>query len=623
VLRTGRIKVVLTLAAVSLAACTGGSHPAAPRSSTVPSAARGGTFRAAVEDLRFTDGFDPTGESSRLGMGLQSELLLRTLVTYRHVAGPAGVQPVPDLATDTGRVSPDGLAWTFHLKDGVRFGPPVNRSITSSDVEFAFRRIATAALNPELGAYGVPPSTSAIDTAFDGVVESMTGGMSSMPDGISGIDSSDPRTVVFHLSRPEGAFPSLLSLPATAPVPPEIAGCFHKAGGYGRDVVSTGPYMVQGANEVDASSCRSLVAMRGFLPTRHLRLVRNPNYDPSTDDPAIRENFPDQIDIEIDPNAEQILRDLDSGREDATLGSISAFAPFPPDLRSHAHRETIEALSYLTMNVLVPPFDDIHVRRAVDVVLDRTELLRALGASGQGAMAGQLFPPFLLPSAGSLPASPHSDLDAARGEMSLSRYDANHDGVCDADACRNVLFIGRTTPPDVNARPVLQQELDQIGIHLVIRELDPGTAYTTIQTVRNLVPIALHTTELAYADPEALADSLRSSGISCENQINYSEVGITRLQAGECGVLKQWKKVRDDIPNVDSRIDACRGLGGDPRSACWAEFDRYVMTDVVPWAPIRFPDTLIVTGRTVTKFEYDQAFGILSLCHVAVATAGT
>jgi hypothetical protein len=44
------------------------------------------------------------------------------------------------------------------------------------------------------------------------------------------------------------------------------------------------------------------------------------------------------------------------------------------------------------------------------------------------------------------------------------------------------------------------------------------------------------------------------------------------------------------------------------------------MTNVVPWAPLRFPDVGILTGPTLTKFEFDQAFGTLSLCHVALAT---
>jgi hypothetical protein len=43
-----------------------------------------------------------------------------------------------------------------------------------------------------------------------------------------------------------------------------------------------------------------------------------------------------------------------------------------------------------------------------------------------------------------------------------------------------------------------------------------------------------------------------------------------------------------------------------------------MMRAVVPWAPIRFVKTLIVTGPRLANYEFDQAFGTLSLAHVAV-----
>ena len=47
----------------------------------------------------FTDGFDPTGEYLGEAFGIYSNLLVRTLVGYNHVAGAAGQHARPDLAT--------------------------------------------------------------------------------------------------------------------------------------------------------------------------------------------------------------------------------------------------------------------------------------------------------------------------------------------------------------------------------------------------------------------------------------------------------------------------------------------------------------------------------------------
>jgi ABC-type transport system substrate-binding protein len=276
------------------------------------------------------------------------------------------------------------------------------------------------------------------------------------------------------------------------------------------------------------------------------------------------------------------------------------------------------------MNVLVPPFDDVHVRRAVNLVLDREAIVRALGGPQRGPIATSIFPPALEgpPMRSGPPLPVTGDLEAAQHEMSLSRYDSNSDGRCDAKLCRKVLFVKPTIPPEVNAIPLIVEALDSIGIHLFSRELDTATAYTTIQTVKNLVPISLQRAVAAwYPDPAAIAHALHSSGISCVAQVNFSEVGFTKRLASECGVLKSYLAVRANIPTVDGRIDACQALGGAARSTCWADFDSYVMANIVPWGPLRFPRALIATGRTLTRFEYDQAFGTISLCHIAVAAA--
>src|SRR5262249_57955019 len=103
----------------------------------------GGTYRVAFEaSFAFTDGLDPTGEYYAEAQGILSNLMVRTLVGYRHVAGPAGLGLVPDLATSVPTPTDGGRTYTFRLERGVRFGPPVNRAVTSQDVRYAFERMA-------------------------------------------------------------------------------------------------------------------------------------------------------------------------------------------------------------------------------------------------------------------------------------------------------------------------------------------------------------------------------------------------------------------------------------------------------------------------------------------------
>ena len=91
---------------------------------TAKKAGAGGVFRVEWESsFDFTGGFDPTGEYLGEAFGIYSNLLVRTLVGYNHVAGAPGNELVPDLATDLGKISNGGKTYTFTIKDGRQVRP--------------------------------------------------------------------------------------------------------------------------------------------------------------------------------------------------------------------------------------------------------------------------------------------------------------------------------------------------------------------------------------------------------------------------------------------------------------------------------------------------------------------
>ena len=120
---------------------------------------------------------------------------------------------MPDIATSVPTPTGGGKIYTFHLKRGVKFGPPLDREVTSKDVRYAFERIA----NPSNGAqYGFYYSVIAGFDAF-GAGKAKT---------ISGIATPDEHTIVFHLTRPVADFLYRVALPAAGPIPAEVAKCF-------------------------------------------------------------------------------------------------------------------------------------------------------------------------------------------------------------------------------------------------------------------------------------------------------------------------------------------------------------------------------------------------------------
>ncbi|HCO01992.1 MAG TPA: hypothetical protein DIT48_01260, partial [Actinobacteria bacterium] len=376
-------------------------------------------------------------------------------------------------------------------------------------------------------------------------------------------------------------------------------------------------------------SCSTIKPESGFDPTKFMKIIRNPNYDPSTDSPTDRSNYLDGVDIEIDSNTDDIFSKIQTGELDGSIGSTPSTTTLQkyltdPTLKDRFHVDSADATSYETMNLLTPPFDDVHVRRAMNFALNKEAMHKIAGGDTTGLVATHIFPPTVLPFT---PASydPYpstnfgGDIAAAKAEMKLSKYDTNHDGICDAPVCKNVLMISRSTPPRVNYIPIIQEGAAAIGITFKPRELDTGTAYQTIQTVKNLVPFSNAAGWAKdYPDPSTFAVLFQSSGINCEGQINYSEIGMTAAQAKSCGVSDAFNAVSGNTMSVDAEVTHCQGLTGDPRTACWVQFDKDLMEKVVPWIPYLWPTDEDIMAADVQHYDFDQAASVISMAHIAV-----
>jgi peptide/nickel transport system substrate-binding protein len=614
----GRSKLsllVVLLAAALLAAC--GSSTASTTSTTGSSAkvAKGGTYRTAVSSFGLTDNLDPTGEYQSGFAWEVYAATLRTLVSYRRIAGPAGTLLYPDLATSMPTVTDGGLTYTFHLKSGIRFAPPVNREITSADILFAFQRINDAALAAQYGFY------------FDGVIEGMTGTAKSMTAPISGIDTPNASTIIFHLTAPTGDFLYRLALPATAPVPPEVGKCFTTAGAYGRDYISSGPYMLQGSQNLNISSCATMTPISGYDPTSHIILVRNPNYNPATDTPTMRANYLNGVVIDIDSNISDIFNRVQDGQLDGAMFNAPPAVVVHdyqtnPSLEGYLHSTPVLWLESITMNLAIPPFNNIHVRKAVAYIIDHAAIIDALGGSVIAQNATHLLPPVmtdnLLTSSYNPYATPgeHGDLAAAEAQMELSPYDPKHDGKCDVSVCDNIVFIdaqGQFTAID----PIVQDDLAKIGIQIIPRDLETGAAFTAIETVKNKVPMsALGGGYADYADGYGFFEaSFASTSLAATGCCNYSWVGLTKSQAQSLGIPYP----SNGVPSVDAMLNQCEALSGMPRVQCWVAFDKYMMTDVVAWVPYMWGNYVNITAPDVTRYVVDQATGSISLTQIAVS----
>jgi peptide/nickel transport system substrate-binding protein len=593
---------IVALASLLVSAASGGSDA---------KSAKGGTYRVGWESsFGFTDNFDPTGEYLANSFAINTNLLLRGLIGYNHVAGAAGAVVVPDLATTVPKPTNGGTRYTFHLKNGVKWGPPVNRAITSTDVKYAIERMAR-------------PKNGAQYAFYFPVIRGWDAYTKGKAKSIAGIKTPNSKTVVFNLTAATGDFLLRLGMPATYPMPQEVAKCFEgKPGAYGRYVIASGPYMIEGSDKLDISSCGAMKPISGFDGQTKLTLVRNPNYNPKTDSRKARENNPDKYEFTVDSNIDDIYNKVGAGELDDEYATASpkVFREYSTNAskRKYLHSDWADGTYYITMNLTQPPFDDVHVRKAMNWVIDRNALTKAWGGAVSGVAAGHVIPPTVLHGklANYYPFKTPGNggsLAKAKAEMAKSKY-ATSGGVCTAKECKGVLLITDVRAVDKLILPVVTSNAAKIGITFTSRSVNG--AYPVIQTTSKNIPISTRPRWFKdYADPSTFIDPLfKGSSLIPSGNTNYALVGLKSSQVKSLGISGNTK----NVPSIDKAATRCGKLIGNARYNCYAAVDKVLTTKIVPWIPYMWAKTVTILSPNVTKWNFDQNAGFTALAHVAV-----
>ncbi len=589
---------------------------------------RGGTLRVAlagdIPGLR-----DPTPDvlDPQLDLTLYESLelwrccLVRTLLSHNgQSAAEGGARLQPDLAASLPEVSADGLTWTFRLKPGLHYGPPLEDvEITAGDFVRDFHRL----LAPSIGSY------FAYDyLVIEGAAEYFDGTAAS----ISGIEAPDDHTLVFRLTEPAGDFGARLAGTATGPLPPNPARPDATTGiaagadtGYGRFLVSSGPYMLEGSEALDFSvPAAQRTPAAGFAPGR-ITLVRNPSWDPASDD--LRPAYADRIEITLADSVDAGVDALDAGAADLLWASGARSPTVPADVftafrddpaRGQAHLDGTGLVRNMIMNVAVPPFDDLHVRKAIAWAIDKQKLVDLKGGGVAQGVLGHLlgnileddlladYDPYATPGG-------HGDLEKARAEMRLSRYDTNGDGRCDVPACAHI----RTTTREEHAVVAreIADELAQLGIGLEVDVLDSATFFDISSHPTDKVPlligIGFGRSFISASQYMSMFDGRLTVDVPPDTY-NNSMLGATPEQ------LKRWGYAVTEVPNVDARVEACLPLVGAAQFQCWAGLDQYLMENVVAWVPYAEQRFANLTSPRVASWAFDAMTNNPALDRIAV-----
>jgi peptide/nickel transport system substrate-binding protein len=628
--RTAAVAVVSLMAA----ACDSNT-PLAPTPTPTPdNTPRGGTLRIAIPHLRAPTGgsvpslppgavIDPHLNGSPEGNELWRCCLVRTLMSHRGLpTNEGGAELFPDLAAADPDVSADGLTWTFHVRTGLHYGPPLQSTeITAPDIVRGIQRSAHL--------LGVSGSGDLLN-----VVVGFEAYANGKADTIAGLETPDPHTLVVHLTGATGDFGERMALPQFAiPIPPsprDPRAPFGVATGHDDGdsgfLVSSGPYMVEGIDRVDFSQPpdRQQPAS-GYLADKSITLVRNPSWNQASD--SLRPAYVDRIEITAEGvvgTLEEAAAGVDKGVFDLVFVSdrppqappeqIARYQASGGPGRVDLHAR--DSVRSMTMNLAVPPFDDVHVRRAANFVIDKAKVLDGFGGTNNGSIVGHVALDSL--EQGALvnydpyhSSGNHGDLAAAKREMAMSRYDPQHEGICHADVCQHVAALSFGGKSGATIAETIHDSLQQIGVSLDITNLPRDLFFSRYFDPTQHVAVGLI--------PAWQKDYLNASNFF-EAQFSHSAVGPNHTLVGATpDQLRLWGYAVTTVPGIDDRIAECFRLVGATQIRCWTALDQYVTERVVPMVPLISENSITVIPKRVLAFSYDQAWDLPALDRVAIA----
>jgi peptide/nickel transport system substrate-binding protein len=580
-------------------------------------AVAGGTLRfAQLSD--FYSALDPQKEYSSVTWEYYRCCLLRTLLSYTgKTAAEGGNELQPDIASALPEVSADGLTWTFKLKQGIMYGDPFGDvEVTAPDIIRSVARVA----DPNASVGGYPDYYKVIDGFSD-----VQDGKADTP---SGMEAPDPYTLVIHLTEPAGDLGYRFAMGATAPIPPMGDAVLGAADGhtrdYGRFLVATGPYQIEGSADLDFSQpVKDQTPVSGYEPGKSLVLERNPQYDPGTD--GLRPAYADRIEVSIGGDNNDLYNKIEAGELDFVVDGIvprdvlKSYAT-TPEKQDRLHVNNSDGTRYLAFNLAQPPFDDINVRKAVNYALNKEGMRTLRGGELLGDIAGHIFLNSFFPNNDLADYDPYAtpnsagDVNLAKEAMKQSPYDSDGDGICDAPECDNVLAITDEADPYPDQAALIQENLDAIGISLDVKPFERGTMYAKCSDPSTHMGICLAPAwGKDYPDPYTFGVPLFSSTFLFPSYGNLSLVGA------DADYLKKYDYSVTSVPSVDDKIGECSAAADEARTTCWADLDRQLMEEVVPWVPYIFDNNIDVLSSRINGYSFDQFAGLAAYDQMAIA----
>lgn len=549
------LSLVLMLVALLAAACgqggagqsptpaadaqpTAGAAATAPATDATaapaPTAATGGTapadtLRWPVEGLSELTSLDPAkpGDApNNIVIGLIFAGLVRL--------GP-DLEVQPDGAASW-KVSEDGKVYTFTIRDGLKFGD--GTPVSANDFAYSINR----ALSPDIGAF-------AASAHFGHIV-----GAQEVIDGkakaAAGVKAIDAKTLEVTLDAPIAYFLALLTYADTSVVPQKL---IESGANWQEQAYGTGPFKVK-----EWKHGQSIV------------LEANPNYWQGR--PGIA-----YVQMPFTKDSETAYQLYQTGELDIQgSGQNPVPAAHIPDVQSLPDFKSAAQLTtrYIGFNHLKPPFDNLAVRRAFALAIDKPTLANQVLAGGV-VPADRILPTGLVGT--QLPIKPLAfDAAAAKDALAQAGF-ANGQGLPEI-----TLAYGQEGDNETVVQALQSMWEQNLGVKVKLQSFELATFSknldTTYYTPTEGLQFYYSVWGADYPDPQNFLSQLLRSG-NPNNNGHFSD------------------------PQFDQLVDEADRLGDrtqiERRLQLYNQAEQ-IAIDQVAWAPLFYPKLNILLRPRVT-----------------------
>jgi ABC-type transport system substrate-binding protein len=443
-------------------------------------------------------------------------------MAFSDAAGPQGFDVRPEAAAGAPRMSRDRRTYVFTVRKGLRFsdGTP----LTAANFAVALGRV----LNPDMQSDGA--------FLFSDVAQVRASG----------------RQLRVRLKSPSGDLAARLALPLACPVP---LGFPVDASGVDL-MVGSGPYYIA-----------------RHVPNKLLVLERNRYYR------GVRPHHVDRVVVSIGGDLDDDIKGVEAGEADVLGIEISRY-----DRDALAHRHGINKRQFfriegrttgaLVLNTSRPLFrDNVALRKAVNLAVDRAEIVREAGASARWFTPTDQIIPRSIPGWRDSRIYPLNGAELARARNLAAG------NLRDAKA---VLYTA-DGPGYLNQANVIVRDLAAIGLDVAVKVL-------AVEVINARAAVPGEPYDMILADfppgsPERYSDPAMM---------------LVRLLAG----ANARKPVGNtnfayfDDPAINRQLAAANGLAGRERFRAFSSLDAEIMRTQAPWAPLfEGSDTLLLSSR--------------------------